>query len=356
MAKVALVEFNPYHDECLYSQMKFLGESGHSVLLVVSQQIHERGGKLIPMAEHTVIFRQSSQKNLFTRMAFIFGLNRLLARHKVEALVFNTASSRGEVILLGHLMKGRTKLFGILHNLKKVNHSFSQKLINRAIKKFFVLNDFLSDAVPLDDPSIRLKSFYPIFFPEFQNTVPPKPKEEVWISIPGKLDFGRRDYYLVARALVQTRAKSNIKILVLGSASLEDPKIKEFLEFIKIHGLQDHFVTFDAFLEEGAFHGFLKKTDHILIPMESVGDDYAKYKIMGCYNQAFGHKIGLITPVGLGHIPDLKAHSILYQGVDGLSKVLENLNDRKIDKKNYASKKWDFEEQRNNYISFLEIT
>lgn len=355
MGKVALVEFNSYHDECLYSQIRFLTDSGHSVTLIISEQIHERASEYVHLAEEVVIYQRSSQKNLFKRIAFISSLSRFLGKKKVETLIFNTASSRLEVILLSHLLKRKTKLFGILHNLKKVNHSFSQKLINKAIKKFFVLNDFLLDSVKLEDSSLQLEAFYPIFFPEYDSTAPSKPKEEIWISIPGKLDFGRRDYFLVVEALRKALTKSNLKILILGSTNANDPKSQEFLDHIKILGLQDNFITFDAFLDNDTFHDYIKKSDYILIPLDSVGDNYAKYKIMGCYNQAFGYQINLISPTGLEHIPDMQSHSLFYTGADGLSEVFESIRTGKSDKKEYVSKKWDFVEQKNRYITFLEL-
>lgn len=354
MGKVALAEFNSYHDECLYSQIKFLTDSGHSVTLIISQQIHERASEYILLAEEVVIFQHSSQKNLFKRIAFIFSLSWFLRKKKVETLIFNTASSRLEVILLSHLSKRKTKLFGILHNLKKVNHSFSQKLINKAIKKFFVLNDFLLDSVKLEDSSLQLEVFYPIFFPAYKSTAPAKPEEEIWISIPGKLDFGRRDYFLVAEALRKAQVRSNLRILILGSTNSSDPKNKGFLDHIKVHGLQDNFVTFDAFLKNDTFHDYIKKSDYILIPLDSVGDNYAKYKIMGCYNQAFGYRKNLISPIGLEHIPDMESHSLFYTGADGLSEVFEKISTGKSDKKEYVSEKWNFEEQKKRYITFLE--
>ena len=286
MKKVALIEFNSYHDECLYSQMKFLEDSGYEVTLIISQQIFERAHEYLHLVDDTIVYPKNSQKNFLNRIAFIARLFRHVIKKGIKIIVFNTASSRLEVILLSHLLRRKAHLFGILHNLKKVNSSFSQKLINKAIKNFFVLNDFLLDSVPLKDNSIKLKSFYPIFFPEYENSLPAKPKDEVWISIPGKLDFGRRDYYLVAEALEKMPIKDNLKILILGSTYSSNPKNKEFLEYLKTHNLLNYFITFESFLENDAFHGYLKNSDYILIPLGFVGDNYAKYKIMGSYNLA----------------------------------------------------------------------
>lgn len=354
MKKVAIVELNPYHDECLYSQLKILDSAGYSQILVVSSQIKDRASEYLDIPDEVITFDRSHQKNLFSRISFSWKLKRQLNQRDIITVIFNTASSRLEVILLGFLLNKRTALFGILHNLKKVNHSFSQKLINRSIKNYFVLNDFLENSIELEDTSIQLQRFYPIFFPTYEETTLKKPKEEVWISIPGKLDFGRRDYYLVAEALQKTPSKSNLKILILGSTNSNDPRSREFIEFIQKNDLQEHFMTFDSFLDNDVFHDYLKKSDYILIPLNAIGDNYAKHKIMGCYNQAFGYRKTLISPIGLSHIPDIGKHSILYDGAKGLSMVLEQISQGQVEKKEYLESKWSFEAQKNNYINFLE--
>ncbi|MFT0715891.1 hypothetical protein [Flagellimonas lutimaris] len=354
MKKAALIEFNSYHDECLYSQIKFLDSAGYSLTLVVSSQIKDRASEYLDIPEDVIIFSPSDQKNLFSRISFILKLKKQLKKRGVKTVIFNTASSRLELILLSFLLKKRTDLFGILHNLKKVNHSFSQKLINKSLKNYFVLNDFLENSIKLKDKSIQLHSFYPIFFPTYEETTIKKPQEEIWISIPGKLDFERRDYYLVAEALQNIQSKSNLKILILGNSNSENPKNQEFLDFIETHNLQQQFVTFNYFLDNNTFHDYLKKSDFILIPLDSVGNNYSKYKIMGCYNQAFGYKKTLISPIGLDHIPDLKKHSIFYEDVESLAQAFNEIGENRGEKKEYSGTKWSFKTQKNNYISFLE--
>lgn len=206
----------------------------------------------------------------------------------------------------------------------------------------------------LEDKSIQLQSFYPIFFPDYPWTTIKKTKDEIWISIPGKLDFGRRDYYLVANALEQLDSKENLRILILGNTNLSNPKNLEFIEHIKRNNLQEHFVTFDAFLDDNIFHNYLIKSDYILIPLDTIEENYAKYKIMGCYNQAFGYRKTLISPFGLSHIPDIGNHSIFYEGTNGLSSVFQQICQGVIEKKEYPESKWSFELQKNNYVRFLE--
>ncbi len=354
MKKAAIIEFNGYHDECIYSQVRFLKDSNYDVTLILSQQIFDRASEYSHLAENIIIYDDKTEKNFLRRITRIYNLYRHLRKSKIDTIVFNTASSRLEVILLGHLLKRKSKLFGILHNLKKVNHSLSQKLINKAIKKFFVLNDFLEDSVALKDESIHLKSFYPIFFPYNNKTPLNKPENETWVCIPGKLDFDRRDYSLVAEALQKIESKENLKIIVLGNTNLQDSRNIEFLDNLKVKELSQNFVTFDTFLTNPLFHQYIEQSDYILIPLKTVGNNYAMYKIMGCYNLAFAYQKNLIAPKGLGHIPDIHSHSYFYDGAQGLSKILERVTAEKLEPKKYASEKWTYENQKSRYINFLE--
>ncbi|UII75196.1 hypothetical protein LV716_13130 [Flagellimonas sp. HMM57] len=355
MKKIALIEFNTYHDECIYSQIKFLKESEYLITLIVSPQILERANEYLHLVEKSVVYDGKSTKNILEKINKIFKLSKYLSKNKVETVVFNTASSRLEVIVLSNLLKGKANLFGILHNLKKVNHSLSQKLINRAIKKFFVLNDFLLDSNDLKNQSIELSSFYPIFFPEYSTSNISKPKKEIWISIPGKLDFNRRDYDILTDALLQIKPVENIKILILGRTNGSEEKNKQFLDNIKSNGVRDNFVLFDSFIEDALFHEYISKSDYVLLPLKHVGENYSKYKIMGSYNLAFAYRKNLISPKGLSHIEDFNLHAVFYNDVEELAKVLKNIckNSEKY-KQPYDGEKWNFEAQKNKYINFLE--
>ncbi|MBS9461558.1 hypothetical protein KIM67_03990 [Flagellimonas sp. 389] len=355
MKKVALIEFNAYHDECIYSQIKFLKESQYLITLIVSPQILERSNEYLHLVEKSVVYDGKSTKNILERINKIFKLSEYLSKNKVETVVFNTASSRLEVIVLSNLLKGKANLFGILHNLKKVNDSLSQKLINRAIKKFFVLNDFLLDSIDLKNQSIELGSFYPIFFPEYTTSSISKPKKEIWINVPGKLDFNRRDYDILTDALLQIKPVENIKILILGKTNGSEEKNKQFLEKIKSNGVRDNFILFDSFIENALFHEYISKSDYVLLPLKHVGENYSKYKIMGSYNLAFAYRKNLISPKGLSHIEDFNLHAVFYNDVGELAKVLKNIckNSEKY-KQPYDGEKWNFEAQKNKYINFLE--
>jgi len=354
MKKVLIAEFNSYHDECLYSQIRFLKDAGYAITLVINKQVLERIPEYIRLTKDVIPYDNKLEKKIFKRIPWIYRLFKQILKNEIDAVIFNTASSRLDVILLGHLLKRRVKLFGILHNLGKANHSLSQKIIYLAVKKYFVLNDFLIDSIPIKDTSIRLSSFYPIFFPNYDGIRLIKPKGEIWISIPGKLDFGRRDYYLVTEALQKIKSRKKLKILILGNSNPSIIENNKFLKHIKNHNFSGNFVIFQSFLDTAIFHGYIKKSDYLLIPLKHIGDNYSKHKIMGCYNLAFAYGKNLISPVGLSHITDIYSHSHFYEGAQGLSEVFVKVIKGTIDHKKYVSEKWDFENQKKKYLKFLE--
>lgn len=352
MKKVAIIEFNSYHDECLYSQILFLKESAYTVIIVANNQIYERTKEYSYLIENKILFDNKSI-GVLKRLKETFKLAKILLNKEVDTVLFNTASSKLEVILLSNLLKGKVNLVGILHNLKKMNHSTSQKLINKAIKKFFVLNDFLLDSVNMKDQSVKLSSFYPIFFPKYNTNTISKSKEEIWISIPGKLDFNRRDYNILTDALLNVRSKQNLKILILGKTDWSQEKNKRFLEDIDSKGVLENFMLFDSFIKNAVFHEYIAKSDYILLPLKSVGENYSKYKIMGSYNLAFSYGKTLVSPKGLSHIIDINLHSVFYSDAKELSNVLEDIsNNPEKNKKSYYNQKWDYEFQKKDISIF----
>lgn len=113
MKKAAIIEFNPYHDECLYSQINFLNSAGYSLTLVVSSQIEKRVLEYFHNPEDIVPYSLSDQKTFFRRIYFVWRLERLLKTKGIKTVIFNTASSRLEVVLLSFLLKRKIALFGI---------------------------------------------------------------------------------------------------------------------------------------------------------------------------------------------------------------------------------------------------
>src|SRR5690606_6018145 len=109
--------------------------------------------------------------------------------------------------------------YGVLHGINKLKGSFTQKKINRKIKNYFLLNDYVLDNLKKTSyPSdLRFETYYPIDFPDFPN--PPdinKNDREFWIGIPGQVEYKRRDYEGLVNAVSKITCKKSIRFLLLG--------------------------------------------------------------------------------------------------------------------------------------------
>ena len=350
--KVGLLELTTYHEECLYTQALFLKEAGYDIHLFIHPKLENQIADYKALFIEIITIESTSKTFFIKRILRFFKLHKIIRQNKFKFLIFNTASSKKEVIVLSFFLKTHLECIGVIHNLKKIKSSFSQKLINRSIKKYFVINDYLLKSTEIDNKTLSFESFYPIFFPKYETLDLVKPQNELWITIPGGLDFNRRDYITIAKAISKN---SNVKIYILGKIDRKNEETISFLKYLESNNIHDKFQFFDEFIPNNLFHSYLKKSDYILAPVLMKNDSYIKYKITGAYNLAFTYKKPLICPKQLEVIPDLKNNSFFYEDTESLSRLIDRLsNVNESDKVFYQSSKWSFKNQQNKYINFLE--
>ena len=198
---------------------------------------------------------------------------------------------------------------------------------------------------------IRLQSFYPIYFPSFSNPLH-KPGNEVWLVIPGSIDFKRRDYNRLIHALKKSSPPENLKFVLLGRLNSAFEDGKTLLESISKHNLQHYFITFESFIPNEVFHAYIKNADFVL-PLLVLQDAYLKYKISGSFNLAFAYKKPMLCHNFFEPIPDISKNAVFYDS-NSLSEVVQTLSCNKTTSKAlYTDPKWDFDFQRDRYITFL---
>ena len=355
--KVALIELNTIHEECLYTQAKFLKDSGFEVTLIIHPKLKKQIVEYENLIDNTVLFNFASSE-LFIRKVFsFFRLYKFIVKNNYKRVIFNTASSKLEIIFLSLFLPSRIKKIGTIHNLKKLNNSFSQKMISKKLKKYFVINDFLLDTVKIKDPTIILSSYYPIYFPYKEVKIENSKDDYCWICIPGEINYDRRDYRLVLEVAKRIKKQLKIKFLILGKLDFNKKDSQIFLKDVKENNLQEKFIFFDYFIENSIFHSYVKKSDFIMFPNTMRNDNYLKYKISGAFNLAFSYKKPLICHNKLKIIPDLNLNSLFYNNGDDLVSLIENIDKKKEFIKtsySYSSEKWNYNEQRKKYISFID--
>jgi hypothetical protein len=341
MAKVAFVEVGTFHDECLYSQLLFFSESEHETYLICNEKIKDRVQGY--PADHFLFLDFSEKKNKYKNW---FKIRSFVIKNQISKVIFNTAESNiFKLILLPVPVK--TQIIGIIHNTQKVKQNFKNKLIARRMHKIFVLAEFIEENVRKEHLfQKKLSHFYPIYFPKAK-IFTPKPEGQKWISIPGIIDFNKRDYEL----LLQMEIPKDFTFILLGRPVGE--KAYEFLEKIKMHPQTDQFIWFDEFVDNATFQNYMAQSDYVMPlihPNIPQFGNFLKYKISGSYNLGFGYQKKLLMEQSFNHLNEFRKNTIFYNYLD-FGKVFECIkNDHSLFE---PLPEFNFETQKKKYLDFI---
>ncbi len=211
---IALIELGGSHDECLFSQVLFLKKYGYKVHIILFRDHLDRIDK---WKEVDIWKTFEPVSGAIGRWKLVLGVRAYLRKNRIRHAIINTAEGNNirELTLLPS--KG-IRYTGLIHFSKKLWTSSSQGIINRKIKKYFVLADFISENLEQADPSLEISYFYPIYFPE--NIQPEIPenivREELMVTIPGAVDFARRDYSSLMNEMVSNGPPTGFRFVLLG--------------------------------------------------------------------------------------------------------------------------------------------
>lgn len=354
--KIALIELTSYHEECLYSQIRFLKDANYDVHLIIHPKF-KKNIELYGIDSCKIKFLDPRGASTIMKRIYNWFLTyKYIVRNAFDIIIFNTASSNKETIALIRLLPKKIKCLGSIHNLKKLNGSFSQRMISKRMQDYYVLNDFLVNSMELDDKTIRLYPYYPIYFPEYQSTNASDRKKEIWICIPGELNYKRRNYDIVLQALSKLEInQTNLKIIILGKMNPKSTDVPYFEKKVKELKLEPYIMTFDHFIENDLFHDYIQASDYIMAPVSNTEQNYLKYKITGAYNLAFAYKKPLITPKEMNVMPDLNENSYFYEDSDSLAMLFKSIVDKTLETKNiYTHEKWQYSYQLKKYLNLIE--
>ena len=355
--KAALIEISTAHDECLYSQLCFLKDSGYETELICSSVLKD---KISSIASDFVTTFFSFGKNIVSDFNNLLSLRRYLIQKKFNKVIFNSADGIRIRNLLLFTFPMEIEFAGILHDSEKVIRSGNQKFINKKVKKYFVLNDYVLDYVnSLKIGKQIFESVYTIFQPGFNSGEISKPADEFWVCIPGRVEQKRRDYNQLIRSLSQTSLNENVKIILLGST--DDNLKRQLKETIKKLNLSEQVILFEKFLDNKTFYSYLKLSDIVLPlihPSAVWFDKYFKTQISGSYNMAFTYKTPLLCEKSFSTYEDFKDTSFFYEVENIIGRINELASDKnkfiKQINSMYKLPKWNYDFQREKYIRFLE--
>lgn len=341
MANVALIEINNFHDECLYSHILFLKSANHHITLICNEKLKSRVSNF-PVDEF-VYLNQNSKIKKYQNW---FLIRKMIVKQKITKVILNTAEKNIYKFLMLPF-PASVEFIGAVHNVQKIKNSRKQRLIVSKLDKVLTLGKFIFRNLK-EEELIQKKTnyYYPIFFEEYPQTIQ-KPEGEIWITIPGIIDFKKRDNQRVHDCHIP----KNMKIIMLGRPV--DEEAIEFLNQLKNHPTAAQFITFDEFISPGLFHSYIKESDYILPLIHENTEsfsDYLRYKISGSYNLAFAYKIPLLLDESMKGIEDFEGNAIFYrpENLCGFFKELKP-NPTCF----FNNPELSFEYQKQNYLNFI---
>jgi len=352
----ALIELYSSHDECLYSQARFLKAGGYTVHLLCNAELGSRVQD-IDIVDHS-LFVPFGAGN-WTDFRQLLKIRRYLLDQNISVAILNTArGSRIRNLLL--LPNPHTQFIGIGHIANKIFSGFTSRLIRAKVKKYFVLNEYILPQLPKDD-SIQVQAMYPIFYPPYKTSSVKKPNEEFWVCIPGGIELARKDYDALLDNILRNKLDSRIKFILLGRSNLARSENQNFIETLKKHSLDRHFVWFEDYVERDEFFSYLNNCDLVLPlihPQKPPYAEYITYKISGAFNLAFGLQIPMLCERSFEALGDFAVSSFFYEE-DELAQTLNGLLDRgdelRIIRDSIRSyEKFQFDYQQERYVSFIE--
>ncbi|MBR3977783.1 MAG: hypothetical protein IKJ95_08170 [Bacteroidaceae bacterium] len=346
--KVMLVEFNNWHDECIFSAYSFLRWAGCKVTLVLNEKLRNRIPADVYSDAQGIIFLPFG--SLRHSVSSFRKIRRMLKSEGFTHLFLNTA--QGSVAWKFFLLPLRrsVKIAGTIHNIAKLKGSLGQKFITHRIDKYVLLSDVLVEGYR-KVCSKPVSVLYPIDYPKYNKVNIEKPADEVWIAVPGEISLKRRDYY----SIVSSSAKYDrrVKFLFLCNSNRADGS--EVMAHARECGVEQNIMSFNSYVSNEEFYSYIELCDYVMPLVHPSKSAYAKYlteKISGTYNLAFAYRKPMICPEAMSAYEDFADTSLFYKESE-LCAFVNSLASAPQAGRFYKLAKWDAEERYRNLEQLL---
>jgi hypothetical protein len=305
--KIALVEIGGSHDECLLTQMIALKMQGCEVLLICNPELLERNPHFANwIVAHLPVDMRGSKGEQRREVSRIW---RWMQAQQIQKAVLNTAQGGMIRALCWKALFSKIEFIGILHTTRKLEGSFTQKLIHWKIKKYLFLSGFLLSKVKAPR-GIALDYFYPIDFPVYHDV---KAHEGIRIAIIGGVERRRKD--LDGFCSMLEAVGENVHFTFLGYSNPQHEDVIWLKAELQRVGKADQVTIFEHFVDHEKFAEELAQSDWILPlvhPDTPSADQYFKNQISGAMTVAFGCQIPLLIHEAYAHIQEMRAGSAYY--------------------------------------------
>lgn len=306
--RVAILEIGGSHDECILSQLIGLKAANCWIVFCGTREMLKKNSRFETYIDafHEVILPHSTFGDFFAMVR----LNKWFLANAIDVVIANTAQG-GHIRNLCLTAPSKVKFLGIIHTIKMLDGSFTQSLISRKIKQYFVLSDTLKKYVG-EKPGIHIHSFYPLSYPHFSQQIEKLPGE-FRVAIIGGVENRRKDldgFLTMAQATPE-----HVQFYFLGKSNLESDEVKLFEQRLSDLQLTSRVHLFNTFVSEELFDAHLQETDAIfplVHPETPSADEYFSRQISGAINVAFSYKIPMMIHENYQDWEDFQSGVVFY--------------------------------------------
>lgn len=336
--RVALVEFNTWHGECLTPQLAYMEARGIDATLICPRKTAQAiDPTTMAGVRHIECAEKKGARNVWEAW-------RAIVSAGLDLVVLNTAQG-SEALKLSLLPFPKSLRFaGLIHDLRKLTSSTGQRLICRRMSGYLVAARYLTGNFPLRRP---VEYFSPLpARPDRPCAGPTKAAGETWVVVPGNVERKRRNYAALPR-LAQELAGSGIRIVVLGNIGKGDgPWLRGLVHSA---GLDAMFVFFDQFIPEDVYDSYMRQCDYLLPLIDSDvphAEDYTRFKTSGTFNLAKAYGKTMLCDNALHRLKESGLPCLFYGDAAELRQHIER-------QETAAATALDFEAEATRYCSFL---
>ena len=347
---IALIEIGGSHDECLLSQMSAIHSSGREVLLITFKEVYDRNKAFVPYVSDTLFVDMSGSKS--QRGKEVSRIWKKLKESNCEMAVLNTAEGNLVRLLCIKALFHKIKFVGIVHDARKFGRSFTQRIINKKVKKYLMLSDNLVRSIS-PDKGLIVDYFYPLRYDTDSASITKSTKS---IVIIGGVETRRKDLDGFVEMAKQVKGQ-NLTFTFLGKSNLELKEVQYFKKRIESDELTGIIETFEKFVPQKIFDATLQNANLILPlvhPNTPSAEEYFKTRMSGAMCVSFGYKIPMLLHQQFAGIEEMQAASFYYT-IDtfksALLNALEESNLKMDQMDQHEAYNMDFQEKK--YLTFL---
>ena len=256
-----------------------------------------------------------------------------------------------------------TAQVGVVHNLAKLRRfSWIQWRMMQYIRFFWVLRPGLYRRLP---EKYRMRSDYlwtGVYPASLEAQIPAVQGEKgkVYICIPGRVEYKRRDYRMLLEVLERLEGRERFQFILLGPAVGTHSDYADFFSRIQGRGWEEVFVSFSEIVPFPLYHAYVRMSQAVLALIHP--NRYREHRvyfdsqISGAFPMAQAHQKPLFLHRSFAGEAELEDCSYFYDTSDDLVRLLESLAAGSLDAGHLYRGNWfSFEEGLRRFRRGLEV-